>query len=154
MKYLYIGIAVILVLVAGFATIKKVSPVSWGVWGSTNTSGGVALRGYDPVSYFNEGAPLQGSGEHVFNGSDATWHFSSAANRDQFAANPERFAPQFGGFCAFAVSKGFTADPDPEAWHINDGALFVFADTKVRDDWLAGLEDGSLQQSQTNWAKR
>ena len=63
-------------------------------------------------------------------------------------------APQFGGFCAFAVSKGFTADPTPEAWHIEDGKLYVFADQNVRDDWVATLAEGSLERSQKNWAKR
>ena len=154
MKYLAIGIAVILVLVVGFAVLKKVSPLGWGMWGTTNTSGGVALRGYDAVSYFEDGGPKKGSDEYAFGWSDAAWHFASAANRDRFAAEPERFAPQFGGFCAFAVSKGFTADPDPQAWHIGEGRLFVFADTKVRDDWVAGLGEGSFERSKTNWAKR
>ena len=71
-----------------------------------------------------------------------------------FFENPEKYAPQFGSFCAFAVSKGFTADIMADAWHIEDGNLYVFADKNVRDEWVVLLPDGSLQSSEENWAKR
>ena len=154
MKYLYIGIAVLVVLVATFAVVKKVSPAGWGMWGTTNTSSGVALHGHDPVAYFEASATTLGDAKYSHQWADATWQFQSEENRDRFAANPEQFAPQFGSFCAFAMSKGFTADTDPEAWHIQDGQLYVFADQNVRDDWVAALPDGSLEASQTSWAKR
>lgn len=154
MKYALIAVAVLIVAIAGFATVKKVSPVGWGWWGTTNTSSGVALQGYDPVSYFDGESPSKGSDQHAFDWNGASWHFSSAANQQRFAADPSRFAPQFGGFCAFAVGKGFTADPMPEAWHIEDGKLYVFADLNVRDDWVAALSEGSRQQSEENWARR
>ena len=85
---------------------------------------------------------------------DAVWQFSSADNKERFAASPDQFAPQFGGFCAFAVSKGFTADPAPDAWHIEGESLYVFADKDVRDEWVATLAGGSLVRSRENWAKR
>ena len=152
----YVGIAIVLILVAvgGFATMKKISPVSWGWWGTTNTESGVALRGYDPVAYFEQETPVLGSDELTHEWGDATWHFASVENQQRFSANSEQYAPQFGGFCAFAASKGFTADPDPEAWHIEDGKLYVFADLKVRDEWVSGLAEGSLVRSQENWVKR
>ena len=71
-----------------------------------------------------------------------------------FAADPEAYAPQFGGFCSFAVSKGFTADISPDAWHVEDGKLYVFADKNVRDDWVATLGEGSLEASTAKWATR
>lgn len=154
MKYAVIAVSALVILVVAFATVKKVSPVAWGWWGATNTADGVALHGYDPVSYFEQGGPVAGSPEHSFEWREATWYFSSPANRDRFAADPEAFAPQFGGFCAFAVSKGFTADPMPDAWHIEDGRLYVFADQGVRDDWVETLGEGSLEQSRANWSKR
>jgi YHS domain-containing protein len=154
MKYVYIFIAVVILLVGGFATVKKVSPVSWGWWGTTNTSSGLALKGYDPVAYFDSGAPVEGDPEFTAEWADAMWQFASAEHRERFVANPEQYAPQFGGFCAFAVSKGFTADVSPDAWYVEDGKLYVFADQKVRDQWVAGLPDGTLDQSGSNWAER
>jgi hypothetical protein len=154
MKYFVIAISVIIVGVISFATVKKVSPVSWGLWGTTNTSSGIALHGYDPVSYFEDGAAVQGQESFTVEWRDAVWQFSSADNKERFAASPDQFAPQFGGFCAFAVSKGFTADPAPDAWHIEGERLYVFADKDVRDEWVATLPDGSLERSRENWAKR
>ena len=154
MKYAGIALTVLIIAVVAFMTVKKVSPVGWGWWGNTNTSSGVALHGHDPVGYFEQGSAVMGSNEHTFEWRDAVWQFSSARNRQQFAENPENFAPQFGSFCSFAVSKGFTADIVPDAWHIEDGKLYVFADKNVRDEWVAALPDGSLQQSRDKWAKR
>lgn len=154
MKYVYIGTAVLLVVVLAFAIVKKVSPVGWGLWGQTNTSDGLVLRGYDPIAYFDEGKPVEGSSEHRYDWAGGTWQFANAKNRDLFAADPERYAPQFGSFCSFAVSKGFTANSSPEAWHIHEDKLYVFMDENVRDDWVAGLPDGSLNRSESSWAKR
>ena len=149
-----LGMSVILILIGAFAVVKKVSPVAWGMWGDVNVSSEVALKGYDPVAYFVEGEPTLGDAQHTHQWGDATWQFASAENKALFVADPESYAPQFGGFCSFAVSKGFTADIMPEAWHIKDGNLYVFADLKVRDEWVAGLDDGSLERSTENWAKR
>ena len=154
MKYVYIGITVIIVLVGSVATVKKVSPVSWGWWGTTNTSSGVALHGHDPVAYFDGAAAELGSADFSHTWADATWHFQSADNRDRFAADPEQYAPRYGSFCAFAMSKGFTAEIDADAWHIENDRLYVFADKNVRDDWVEGLPDGSLEASEKSWAKR
>jgi hypothetical protein len=154
MKYVYTGIIVIVVLVASFMTVKKVSPVGWGWWGTTNVSAGVALKGSDPVAYFETASTVAGDPAHSYEWADATWQFSSAENRELFAADPARYAPQFGSFCAFAMSKGFTADIDPEAWHIETDQLYVFADQSVRDDWVAGLASGTLTASEENWKKR
>jgi len=154
MKYFAIAVAVIVVVVAGFTTMKTVSPVSWGWWGTTSTSSGIALAGHDPVAYFEQGAATRGEAQFSYEYQDAIWHFSSEDNKERFMESPEIFAPQFGGFCAFAVSKGFTAKPMPEAWHIEDGKLYVFADHNVRDDWVDTINSGSLEDSNRHWAKR
>lgn len=86
----------------------------------------IALSGYDPVAYFADGGPAKGRREYWHAFDDAVYLFRSAAHRDRFAAQPERYAPQYAGFCAGGVSKGYKAEPDPEAWLIANGRLFVF----------------------------
>lgn len=86
---------------------------------------GTAIHGYDPVAYFTEGRPTRGSERYSYTWQGAEWRFASEENRRLFEADPERYAPQYGGFCAFAVSRGGTADIDPEAWSIVDGRLFL-----------------------------
>lgn len=97
--------------------------------------GGAAIGGYDPVAYFTEARPVQGSAEfqHEWNG--ARWHFASAENRDAFRAEPERYAPRFGGYCAYAVSQGYTAKTDPQAWEIDNGRLYLNYDLDTRALW-------------------
>jgi YHS domain-containing protein len=153
-KWLIIGLGVFVVLVGSFMTVKKVSPLAWGWWGTYNTSSELALQGYDPVSYFTDDQPVPGSAEYSYDWGDATWQFASAENLTLFEQNPAEYAPQFGGFCAFAASKGFTADIAMDAWHVEAGKLYVFADQNVRDDWVAALGEGSLEASTENWAKR
>jgi hypothetical protein len=153
-KGLLAGLALVVIAVGTILVVKKVSPVGWGWWGEYNAASGIAIKGYDPVAYFLDDAAVQGSPENSYAWNGVTWQFVSAANRDLFADDPQRYAPQFGGFCAFAVSKGFTADIDPDAWFTKDGNLYLFADRGARDDWVAALDEGSLDHSVANWAKR
>jgi YHS domain-containing protein len=87
----------------------------------------VALKGYDPVSYFTDGKPEQGSKEFTFAFDDTTYWFKNAAHRDKFASDPEHFAPQFDGFCAVQLSRGRKVEADPQAWTITNGKLYVFS---------------------------
>jgi hypothetical protein len=87
----------------------------------------VALRGYDPVAYFTDGRPEKGSDAHWFAFDDAVYLFRTAEHRAMFAADPERYAPQYDGFCAAGVSKGYRTEPDPEAWVIANGKLYVLS---------------------------
>ncbi|MCH7822947.1 MAG: YHS domain protein [Proteobacteria bacterium] len=155
MKTWVIAVVGVLVVVVGtFMAVKKVSPVSWGMWGNYNTSSGLALKGYDAVAYIEDAAAVPGTSEFTYDWGDASWQFSSADNMALFKQNPESYAPQFGGFCSFALSKGFTADISPDAWHVSDGKLYVFADKDVQADWVAGFADGTLGASTANWEKR
>ncbi len=86
----------------------------------------VALAGHDPVSYFARGRPEKGSREFWFAFDDAVYLFSSAKHRALFAADPERYAPQYHGYCTMKVSEGERAEADPEAWAIAGGKLYVF----------------------------
>ncbi len=112
--------------------------------------GGRALKGYDPVAYFEAGRPQPGSKAftHVWGG--ATWLFSSAAHRDAFAAEPEKYAPQFGGYCAWAVSQGYTADIDPAAWKIVDGKLYLNYSPKIQQQWEEDTA-GNIAKGEKNW---
>jgi hypothetical protein len=80
------------------------------------------------------------------------WRFSSAARRDAFAKEPDRYAPQYGGFCAYGVSEGHTAPIDPEAWSIIDGKLYLNYDKQVREDWKKDTE-ARIRKADQNWPK-
>ena len=114
--------------------------------------GGVAIDGTDPVAYFTEGRPVKGSRAYSYTWNGATWRFASAHNRDLFAANPERYAPQYGGYCAWAVSQGYTAGIDPSAWKIVDGKLYLNYSKGVQAKWLANTKD-LIRQADRNWPK-
>jgi YHS domain-containing protein len=86
---------------------------------------GVAIDGYDPVAYFVEGRARRGSSEFPMSWGGATWHFAEAENRDAFAADPARYVPAYGGYCAWAASRRKIAPVDPRAWHIENGRLFL-----------------------------
>ncbi|MDX2186422.1 MAG: YHS domain-containing (seleno)protein [Opitutaceae bacterium] len=111
--------------------------------------GRVALHGYDPVSYF-EGAPAEGKSQFTVEWSGAKWRFTSQEHADKFKANPEAFAPQFGGYCAWAVSEGYTADVDPEAWDIVDGRLYLNYNKEVQKKWRQD-RDQRIQTGMRNW---
>ena len=87
----------------------------------------VALKGYDPISYFTDGKPEKGSSEFTFAFDDTTYWFKNAEHREKFAGDPERYAPQFDGYCAVQLSRGRKVEADPEAWTITNGKLYVFS---------------------------
>jgi len=114
------------------------------------TEDGVAIRGTDPVAYFTEGRPVRGSAEHVAEWNGATWQFASAQNRDAFLADPEAYAPQFGGFCAWAVAEGYTASIDPDAWRIVDGRLYLNYSRRIQRRWERDIP-GNISRGEANW---
>ena len=112
---------------------------------------GVGAGGYDAVSYFT-GAPVEGSKEFSTNWKGAEWRFASAANRDAFAASPEKYAPQYGGYCAFALSKGALAKGEPTAWTVNEGKLYLNYSEAVRENWRSDIP-GNVAAANGNWPK-
>lgn len=112
--------------------------------------GGVAVDGTDVVAYFTEGRAVAGDPEIVHTWRGATWRFSSTENRDAFAANPESYAPQFGGYCAWAVSNGYTASTVPEAWRIVDGRLYLNYSKRIQRRWERDIP-GRIAAAQANW---
>jgi len=112
-----------------------------------------AIRGYDPVAYFNQAKPVKGSADITIEHNGATWHFANTANHDLFAADPEKYTPQYGGYCAYGLSKGHLVPTDPQAWSVVDGKLYLNYSQPVRTTWQQGLND-NLQQSDINWTKQ
>ncbi len=100
----------------------------------------VAIHGYDTVAYFTEGKPTKGSAEFEHSWQDARWQFASATNRDLFTANPDRYAPQYGGYCAGGLATGEFADTDPQAWTIVDGKLYLNKNLELRKVWRKAPE--------------
>lgn len=111
---------------------------------------GTAINGTDPVSYFAAGRPIEGKSSISYEWNGATWRFASTENRDRFAANPEKFAPQYGGYCAWAVAKGSTASTDPEAWSIVEGKLYLNYSKSVRKQWAKDIP-GNIMAADQNW---
>jgi hypothetical protein len=110
----------------------------------------IALRGYDPVSYFTDGRPAEGRREFWFAFDDAVYLFSSPEHREMFASAPDRYAPQYAGYCAGGMAFGSKVEADPSAWTISDGKLFVFfARADVPD--FAKDPAGIMSKADANW---
>jgi len=126
------------------------SPVAFAQKPTVYSDRNGAIRGHDPVAYFDRNGPAKGSKQfsHAWRG--ATWYFASAENREKFAADPERYAPQYGGYCAYAVAQGYTADIDPAAWSIVDGKLFLNYSLGVRERWNKDIP-GHIRKADANW---
>lgn len=113
---------------------------------------GVAVGGYDAVAYFKDGKPAKGDPAITLEHMGATWRFASAENRDAFRADPMRYAPQYGGYCAWAVSEGYTAEGDPLAWTVSDGKLYLNANKKVQARWEKAIPH-HIKRGDVNWPK-
>ena len=111
---------------------------------------GIAIDGSDAVAYFTQGKPVAGSPEFTHDWMGVTWRFSSEENRAAFAADPEAYAPQYGGYCAYAVSEGYTASTVPEAWKIVDGKLYLNYSRGVQRRWERDIP-GRIASGDANW---
>ena len=111
---------------------------------------GVAIKGYDPVAYFTQSKPVKGSSAFTHQWMNSTWWFASAEDRDEFARNPEKYAPQYGGYCAYGVSQGHTAPIDPEAWTIIEGKLYLNYSKGVQKKWEQDVP-GNIVKADRNW---
>lgn len=116
------------------------------------TKGNLALGGYDAVAYFKEGKPVAGKPEFSYKWMDATWRFSSAENREAFKAEPEKYAPQYGGYCAFGTSQGHLVPGDPQAWKVVDDKLYLNYNKDVQKFWLQDVP-GNIEKANENYPK-
>ena len=112
--------------------------------------GGVAIAGTDPVAYFTDAKAVIGSSKFSHQWKGTEWRFKNAANRDAFAKIPGKYAPAFGGYCAWAVSQGYTAGIDPEAWTIHEGTLYLNYSKNVREQWTQDIS-GNIAKGRRNW---
>jgi YHS domain-containing protein len=114
-------------------------------------SQGVALHGYDPVAYHAAGKPTKGQVKHQASHRGTTYYFSSAANRDRFQGQPDRYIPQYGGYCAMGAALGKKLDVDPLAWRIVDGKLYLNVNADIQRKWLTDVH-GHIAQADRNWS--
>lgn len=143
-KFLFMLAATAALLLPAAGALAKDKPIYTGLFSS------VAVSGYDPVAYFTENKPVKGDAKFSTSWNGVQWQFSSAENRDKFIAAPERYAPQYGGYCAWAVSQGDTASADPQRWKIVGGKLYLNYDADVQKKWEADIP-GLIQKADKNW---
>ncbi len=141
-----------------FAALAFVAPSTVFAYDVNSTSvvnvdaKGVGIHGYDPVAYFNKAAPVKGDAKFHAKHAGVTYHFSSSQQRDLFVAQPDKYAPQYGGFCAMGVALGKKLDGDPEAWRVVDGKLYLNVNKDVQQKWLTDVP-GNLQRAGDEWPK-
>jgi YHS domain-containing protein len=141
-----------LVLIAGVAALTVSAELGTADAQTPPSGRRVALSGYDPVSYFTPGRPEKGNDAFWFAFDDAIYHFKNAEHRAIFAAEPERYAPQYAGYCAAALSKGYKTEPDPEAWAIVNGKLYVVA-LKERITEFKQHPESFIGKANVNWPR-
>lgn len=132
-----------LVVVAAFAPVQAGSPEIY-------SADGAAIEGYDTVAYWRDGKPVKGLERFAAPWRGARWLFSSAENRDLFLADPERYQPQYGGYCAYAASRGYVAPVEPDAWTIHGDKLYLNYNRAVRRRWEADV-DSNIARADAIW---
>lgn len=114
------------------------------------TSTGLAMRGYDPVAYFTDGAPTRGDTSITAVHADATYRFASKEHKALFEANPETYLPAYGGYCAFGTAMGVKVDGDPSYWRIVDDKLYLNLSAGVQERWQGDIP-GFIDQADDKW---
>ncbi len=135
-------------LVAGLLLTTTASQAASPIYKSLFSD--LAVSGYDTVAFFTDNKAIKGNSDFSLEHQDATWHFVSQENLDLFQADPEKFAPQYGGYCAWAVANDDLASGDPELWTLFNGKLYLNYDTDVLSKWLADKE-ALVLKGDKNW---
>jgi YHS domain-containing protein len=112
----------------------------------------LAIQGYDTVAYFKDGKARRGTELFTFQWHGMTWHFLSKENRDLFADSPEKYAPQYDGYCAWAMTESRKALTDPEVWKIVDGKLYLNCSREAYEKWSRDIP-GNIKKADSNWLK-
>ncbi len=115
-------------------------------------AGDVAIKGYDTVAYFKAGKASKGNESFTFQWHNLTWHFQNKENRDLFATGPEKYAPQYDGYCAWAMTEARKAQSDPEVWKIVEGKLYLNCSMASYEKWSRDIP-GNIKKSDANWLK-
>ena len=108
------------------------------------------MGGYDPVAYFEVGKPVQGNGYHTATYNGGTYLFATKEHKEKFSANPMKYAPQYGGYCAYGVAVGKKFYSDPNRWKIVDGKLYLNLDKKIQNTWNKDV-NGYIVKANNNW---
>ena len=132
-------------LIAAAPAAQAEPPIYKGVFSNT------ALQGHDPVAYFTEGKPVKGDEAFTTEYMGAEFRFASAANRDAFLADPHAYAPQYGGYCAWAMADGKHAKGDARHWRIVDGKLYLNYNKSIQKKWDADIP-GFIERADTEWS--
>lgn len=111
---------------------------------------GTAIGGYDTVAYFASGEAVRGAPDIAVMWKGAVWHFASHENREAFEANPHAYAPQFGGYCAYAMARGYTTKTDPQAWRIVGGKLYLIHSPGIERMWARDVA-GNISMAESIW---
>jgi len=135
---------------AAAAAATMVLPVGVAFASEVFVRNGAAIRGYDTVAYHTMNKPVKGDAAFASEWNGATWHFANAENKASFDSNPEKYAPAYGGYCAYAVAYGSTAKTEPEAFKIVDGRLYLNYDKRIQKKW-EGKQSSFIEQSEANW---
>ena len=138
--FLIVGITIAAANCSKVVSFKQIS----------TTTENVAIKGYDTVAYFADSGAVKGNPQFELVWDGAKWLFSSSENMEKFKANPEQYAPQFGGYCSWAVSHGYTADGDPQAWKMVDGKLYLNYNQQVKEKWEAE-QPKLIEAGKKNW---
>jgi len=145
-SFAVLAILAVMLALAGPAWAAAKPPVYTGFLSN------LALGGYDPVAYFDKKRPVKGTPRHTLRHQGTTWRFSSQANLEKFRADPAAYAPKYGGYCAWAVSQGYTAKGDPMVWRIVGSKLYLNYDATIQARWEKDIP-GFIAKAEGNWPK-
>ncbi|MDZ7852159.1 MAG: YHS domain-containing (seleno)protein [Halomonas sp.] len=138
----------------GWRAAVLVAGLAWSLGATADgrifTRDGLAIGGTDPVAYFTEGRPVAGSPDYQLEWREATWQFASAEHRDRFEADPEAYAPEYGGWCAWAAARGEAASTVPEAWKIVDDKLYLNYSSFFQWRWERDIP-GNIEAADEHW---
>ncbi len=137
------GIALLIVVLLFAGIVLAASPIN-------TDSNGVAMKGYDPVAYFTMDKPVKGNDNFEYEWKDVKWRFSNENHKKLFIEAPEKYAPRYGGYCAYGVAANALFDIKPEAWSIMDGKLYLNKNLDVRDTWKKDIP-GNIRKADMNW---
>lgn len=146
MKFIYIPLLIFAAIFAGACSRRE------GVEAINTDPAGLAVRGYDAVAFFVEEGAVRGNPVFEFTWNGAKWLFATSENLEKFKADPTAYAPQFGGYCSYAVSHGYTADGDPQAWKIVNGKLYLNYNQEAKESWEKE-QDKFIKDGEKNWTE-
>lgn len=139
-----LGLTIIVSLFAVPAAFAEKDPIYTGAWSN------LAVEGYDPVAYFEEGKPIKGEKAYRLSYKGAEFRFSSAKNKALFNADPAKYAPQYGGYCAWAMANGDFAKGDAAHWAIVDGKLYLNYNKSIQNKWNKD-RSGFIRDADKHW---